>query len=717
MNPSGAAETYIEEAYEILQNMEQLLLTLERDTANHEIIDSIFRCLHTIKGSGSMFGFDEVSAFTHEIESLFDKIRQGKIPVTKQIIDMTLASRDYIRFLIENPVSDEVTRTHTRELIADFQRLSGQISENPAPEAPVQETPLAQENPLPAGELKTYRIRFVPNPDLFTRGMNPISLLEELGTLGRMETVIRLDNLPYLEDIDPEKCHVGWDIIISTGADPNALRDVFVFVEGDSKLDIEIIDTEGILEEFTDYKRIGNILYERGDISAEDLRNILSEQIKFGDIAKKSGIVSEEKIESAFTEQRYVRDLRQKRLDQTKTSTIRVKYEKLDHLVNLVGEMVTLQAALAQFASQTKNEEIELISLSEHFERLITELRDNAMEIRMVPIGETFAGFQRLVRDLTADLGKEADLVTRGSETELDKTVIESLKDPLLHILRNSLDHGIETPAERVRQGKPAKGTIILSAEHSGGQVYIRISDDGAGIDPLKIRAKAVEKGVIASDAELSRKEILSLVFLPGFSTAEQATNISGRGVGMDVVKGNIERLRGTVEIESEPGNGTTVLLKIPLTLAIIDGLLLKIGSERFVINLSIIEECVDLTDEIRGNTEGRDIAVVRGEIIPYINLRKLFDIPGELPEIEQMVIVRLDDKKIGLIVDYVIGQYQTVIKNLDKVGANIDEISGATILGDGSIALILDVARIARGVEINKNGSYIDQTVNGGKK
>ena len=710
MNTSSAAETYREEAFEILENMESLLLNLERDPGDKELIDAVFRCLHTIKGSGSMFEFDEVVRFTHEIESLFDRIRQGKLAVTKQIIDMTLASRDYIRFLIDNPQPDPVTQAHTEELIRDFQKLS--IAQPDAAAAvPEPETITIKEDV--AFEKRTYRITFRPNPEIFTRGINPLTLLEELNSFGRMEAIVRVSGLTSLEKLDPERSYLAWDIILTTDKDLNAIRDVFIFVEGDCTLSIDTIDDEGYLDIDTDYKLIGDILFERGEISAQDLKKILGEQMKFGEIAKKEGILGEENIESAIIEQKYVRDLRLKRQEQSRTSTIRVKYEKLDHLVNLVGELVTLQASLAQYSS--RNDEIELVSISEHFERLITELRDNAMEIRMVPIGETFAGFYRLVRDLSGELGKDVELVTLGSETELDKTVIESLKDPLLHILRNSIDHGIETPDVRKQSGKPAKGTIVLSAEHSGGFVHIKITDDGAGIDLDKIRAKAAAKGLISPDAELTRKETLSLIFLPGLSTSDKATNISGRGVGMDVVKGNVERLRGNVDIESEYGNGTTITLRIPLTLAIIDGLLLQVGSERFVINLSIIEECMDLTDEIRGKSEGKEIALVRGEIIPYINLRKLFEISGDPPNIVQMVVVHIDERKLGLIVDHVIGQYQTVIKNLDKVGAKIDEISGATILGDGSIALILDVARIAKNAETQINGLTNKKDVNGG--
>ena len=374
---------------------------------------------------------------------------------------------------------------------------------------------------------------------------------------------------------------------------------------------------------------------------------------------------------------------------------IRVSSRKLDKLMNLVGELVTVQARLSQ-TSPNKNDP-ELDSIAEEVSRLTGELRETAMDIRMMPIGKTFSTFKRLVRDLSIELGKEVELITDGSETEMDKTVIEKLNDPLVHIIRNSIDHGIELPGERERNGKQRKGTVHLSAMHSGGQVLISIQDDGAGIDPEDLRAKALETGLISPDAELSEKEIISLIFTPGFTTAAKVTNVSGRGVGMDVVKRTIGALGGTVEINSRRGTGTTIMLKLPLTLAIIEGLLVKTGSEYFVLPLSAVDECVELTAEDITKSHGRHIANVRGQIVPYIRLREKFIVEGTAPDREQIVIIASGGQRAGFVVDSVIGEHQTVIKPLGTLFRNIEGLSGATILGDGTVALIIDIAKLLK--------------------
>ena len=358
--------------------------------------------------------------------------------------------------------------------------------------------------------------------------------------------------------------------------------------------------------------------------------------------------------------------------------------------MDLVGELVTAQARLTQFASEQNDPRLQAIS--EEIERLSDELRDNTLGIRMLPIGTTFSRFKRLVRDLSQELGKRIVLETHGEDTELDKTVIERLSDPLVHLLRNSIDHGIESPETRIARGKNPEGRIVLSAEHSGGEVLIRIIDDGAGIDPDRVRAKAVEKGLIAPDALISDKDALMLIFAPGFSTAEKITNVSGRGVGMDVVKRNIDALRGRVSLDSVPGEGTTVSVRIPLTLAIIDGLQVQVGESYFIMPLAAVEECVEL---IRQDGERAAFINLRGQMVPWVSLRTNFDIPGERPPIEQVVVCNSQSSRVGIVVDRVIGEHQTVIKSLGKVYRDVRGISGATIKGDGSMALILDIAAL----------------------
>ena len=394
------------------------------------------------------------------------------------------------------------------------------------------------------------------------------------------------------------------------------------------------------------------------------------------------------------------------RQDLESTSTLsRVPAARLDALVNLVGEMSTVQARLSQTVSSMDH--AGLHSIAEEVERLTAELRDNTMSIRMLPIGTTFSKFKRLVRDLSGELGKDIVLVTEGGETELDKTVIERLNDPLVHLIRNCIDHGIESPGVREAAGKPRQGTVQLSAMHSGASVLIRVTDDGAGLDADSIKSRALEKGLITAEAELSENELFSLIFAPGFSTAKQITSVSGRGVGMDVVKRSIDSLRGSIDVSSQKGIGTTITLKLPLTLAIIDGLLVKVGDGHYVLPLSIVEECVELTREDVARAHGRHITNVRGGIVPYIRLRERFAISGNAPEVEQIVITESPGGKVGFVVDTVIGEHQTVIKNMGRVYRNVDVISGATILGDGTVALIMDVPKLLHGVEIQQSSAH----------
>jgi two-component system chemotaxis sensor kinase CheA len=450
------------------------------------------------------------------------------------------------------------------------------------------------------------------------------------------------------------------------------------------------------------YKRLGEILVDRGDITPEELREVLGEKKFIGEMLVEKGIVPPGKVESALMEQQHVRTRQEKdRAKEESISSIRVPADKLDTLVNLVGELVTVQARLSQTASTL--EHAELASVAEEVEHLTAELRDNTLNIRMLPIGTTFGRFKRLIRDLSQELGKEIEMTTDGADTELDKTVIERLNDPLVHLIRNSIDHGIESPDGRLAAGKPRVGRIHLSAVHSGANVVVEITDDGRGLDREAILGKAMERGLIAAGAELSDRDIYNVIFAPGFSTAKEVTNVSGRGVGMDVVKRSIDALRGSIDIKSEKGRGTTVTIKLPLTLAIVEGLLVGIADSRFVLPLSIVEECVELTRKDVEESHGRNVAHIRGEIVPYIKLRNEFNIAGDPPDIEQIVITDVNGEKVGFVVDSVIGEHQTVIKNLGKAYRDVDTISGATILGDGSVALIVDALKLVKSMETSE--------------
>lgn len=686
--------TYREEAHELLSELETSLLELEETPDDSDLISRVFRAMHTIKGSGAMFGFDEIAAFTHEVETVFDLVRNGRMPVCKQLLNLTLRARDHIMALLDAPVSGaNVDRSEGEAIIAGLKQLM-------PPERDVQLTEIKREAAVPtdsADEQQTWRIRFKPLPEILLTGTKPLRLLNELRELGACHIIAHSEQVPLLSELTSEHCYLYWDIILTTARGKDAIRDVFIFVEDDCDLKIDLVDN-GQDDAGQSYKKLGDILVERGDMSPVEMHKVLGLQKRFGELAVAVGAVAPDKVQAALVEQQLVKSLRRERGGQDAAASVRVPADKLDLLVNLVGELVTVQAHLSQTAASHTNDAF--ISIAEEVERLTNELRDTALNIRMLPIGSTFSKFKRLVRDLSQELGKEIEMVTEGAETELDKTVIERLNDPLVHLIRNSIDHGIELPEVRRAAGKPALGTVHLAAVHSGDSVLITIRDDGAGLDRERILTKAVERGLIPAGAELSDRDIYNLIFAPGFSTATTISSVSGRGVGMDVVKKAIEALRGTIDIASTPGQGSIITLRIPLTLAIIESLLVRIDSSYFALPLASVEECVELTREDVKNAHGRNLANVRGTLIPYIPLREHFAIAQNQPEIEQIVISKINGSKIGFVVDTVIGEHQTVIKSLGRLYRDVKGISGATILGDGNVALILDMGMLLQAVE-----------------
>lgn len=688
-------ETYREEAFEHLEELEKAMLELEKDNENLDIVGAAFRALHTIKGSGSMFGFDQIAGLTHDVENIYDKVRNGEYFVTQELITLTLEAHDQIKYLLDTPESD-IDYTQCEALKLEFSKMLG-TSQTNEERVPLKELNL-ENAPQDSSPKKVFRIRFKPGEDLFMQGTNPIYLLEELAELGDANIVPDTSLIPEFDHLNPEKCYTGWDIVLNTTKDENDIRDVFIFVEGSCQLDIKFLNEESQIQEEDEYKKLGEILVERGDIKPAELKDALDSQPKIGQIIQSFGNVSEEKIKSALEEQKVINALKKAKPAAEVITSLKVASNKLDAQINLVGELVTIQDRLKQYVGTSVDPE--LISLSEEIERLTAELRDNAMSTRMLPIGTLFNKFQRLVRDLSRELGKAIKLVTDGDETELDKTVIDQLNDPLVHIIRNSIDHGIESYEERLGSGKSETGTIKLSAVHSGANVLIKIKDDGKGLDLDRIYKKAVEKEVIPEGKVLTDKEIISLVFAPGFSTATTVSNVSGRGVGMDVVKKKIEALRGFVDIDSVKGEGTVITIKLPLTLAIIDGLLVKIGKEKFVLPLLSIEECIELTQKDLEKNHGRNVIYSRSEIIPYINLREKFSIKCDKPDIEQVIITEIDGQRVGFVVDTVVGKHQTVIKSLGKFYKDVKGISGATILGDGSIGMILDINQLLTSAE-----------------
>ncbi|WP_353120356.1 chemotaxis protein CheA [Nitratidesulfovibrio sp.] len=689
---------FIEEAQDLLAELETALLELEAQPDDRDLVARVFRAMHTIKGSGAMFGFDDIAHFTHDVETVFDRVRNGEVPVTRQLLDLTLASRDHIAQLLHCAVSgDAPDLSHAAAITASLRALvpaTATSADAPA-HAADGECPAEPEQPCPPCA-RTWRVRFRPAPSILFSGANPLSLLDELRDLGGAQVFPHFSDVPGLDELQPELCHMWWDVLLSSESDEAAIRDVFLFVEDDADIDIRMVDDARIVDDAA-YKRLGEILLERGDVSADDLHRVLDEQRPLGKLLTDAGVVPPERVEAALAEQQAMRAMRQSRDKESAArddsgASIRVAASKLDFLVDLVGELVIVQAQLSQAAHLRSDPA--LLGLVEELERLSDELRDTTLGIRMLPIGTTFSKFRRLVRDLSGELGKDVELVTLGGETELDKTVIERLGDPLVHCLRNSLDHGVEPPDVRAAAGKPRTGTVTLSAAHAGGEVLITIADDGAGIDPVRVLEIARKRGVIAPDVELPAREAIELIFAAGFSTAEKVTSVSGRGVGMDVVKRSIEALRGRIELDSTVGKGTTLTIRLPLTLAIIDGLQVLVGGESYVIPLNHVEECVEhATPSAHGSAEGRQrIINLRGEIVPYIRLRELFASSGPAPAIEQVVVVDAQGSRFGLVVDCVVGEHQTVIKSLGRIYKDVLGISGATIKGDGSMALILDV-------------------------
>jgi two-component system chemotaxis sensor kinase CheA len=698
-------QTCLEEAQELLTELESALLELEAAPTDTETVNKVFRALHTIKGSGSMFGFEDVAAFTHSVETSFDLARSGRMPVTRPLLDLTLEAKDLIHTMFADPRQAEAEAGRREAVTLALKTLSGQgqNGSGQAPEA-TPAAPSAAEGPPPppavpvSAHPEVFRVRFKPSANV----TEPEVMVAEVCALGRCE-VFRHDEAGPDGSASPR-----WDLVVITQAGADAVKDVFAFVEEDGEARVEKVE-DGAEPEVT-YKRLGEILVERGDLSAEDLNRVLGERPRLGEVLASSGLVTPQAVAAALAEQQAAKTVKAEKGRTEPMGSIRVSEDKLDKLVDLVGELVILQARLSQNARSRGKKDRAFHAFAEELERLSDDMRYYILKMRMLPFGTMLNKFRRLTRDLSAELGKEVDLEVRGEETELDKTLIDKLFDPMLHILRNSLDHGVEKPEARVAAGKPARGTVTISAEHAGGDVLIRVADDGAGLDEGRILAKAVERGLVEPGAQLSREQIRELIFQPGFSTAEKITGVSGRGVGMDVVKRAIESLSGMVWMESERGRGTTLTIKLPLTLAIIDGLHVTVGREAFIIPLQMVSECVDLTQAQQSGSGARKLFNHRGEAMPYVSLRDYFGVGGEIPRMVKIVVASVEGRKVGVVVDAVVGQCQTVIKSLGGVYKNVRSVSGASISGDGSVILILDIpAIVQRAVKAHEGGTHVE--------
>jgi two-component system chemotaxis sensor kinase CheA len=685
-------QTFMEEAQEIFDSLEHDLVALETNTTDSELINKIFREMHTLKGSGAMFGFVQLSTFAHELETLFDLVRNNKLNVTPEIISISLESIDFLKVLRDDPENknfdanrEKCLSDAIRSLLPVFEQEANQISG------------IDTKKKAAVNKQKGFRISFKPDKDIFTKGINPIVLFRNLADLGKVFSFAHEDAIPLISELNPEWCYTFWTCILITNASVDAVKDVFIFAEGSCELTISEIFNQATDVEEVSIPMIGDILLSKGDITQKEIETILEGRKLFGERAVEMGFTSNEKVASALFEQNTIQTVKKEMFSHTTTSSIRVQNEKLNILTDAVSELVTLQARLTQFAEVKR--EVDLTSIAEYLEKLTSSLRDTVMMIRMLPVEEGFTSMHRLIRDLAKDLQKEVQLSIIGGDTELDKAVIDNLKDPMMHLIRNCVDHGLEFPHERIAIGKPGTGQVTIKAEHLGSHVIISVIDDGKGLDAQKILAKAIEKGIVSASDNLSEQDIFQLIFLPGFSTAEKTTSVSGRGVGMDVVKRNIESIRGEVFIESVKGQGTTLRMKLPITLAIIDGLLFTVGTELFVVNISSVSECLELTPEIRKAAGGRNILKLRDIVVPFVHLRNILNIPGTPPDHQQIIIMHTQEQILGFVVDSVEGKHQTVVKTTSRLFANVKEVTGATILGDGRIALILDTNVIAQKV------------------
>ncbi|HBF09674.1 MAG TPA: chemotaxis protein CheA, partial [Gammaproteobacteria bacterium] len=531
-----------------------------------------------------------------------------------------------------------------------------------------------------------YRIRFTPDKTTFTTGFDVTPILRELQSYGDYLVTTHISKVPPLVEMNPEECYLKWDVTLVSQESISTIEDIFIFVQDDWDVTVEQVHFQDT-EEHPD--RLGDLLVSRGILSSDDLEHALEGKQKIGQILSEKGLVDNSEIDAALNEQKMMRQLKQNKASDQPDSTVKVPASRLDKLMNLVGELVIVQARLNQVAHREQIEDINAIA--EELDHLTTQMRDQTFSIRMLPIGTTFGRFRRLVRDLSRDLNKKIELQTFGAETELDKMVIDKLGDPLVHLIRNSIDHGIETAAERKETKKPAMGVITLSAEHSNSHVIIKIKDDGKGLNTQIIRQKAIDKHLIKPDDHLTDEQIHQLIFEPGFSTAQKVSDISGRGVGMDVVRKSIVELGGSVSINSHEGYGTEFTVRLPMTLAIIEGLMVMVGDEHYVLPLSSVEECIEMPSMELTQRSRKRLVDVRGEQIPFLYLREWFSTTGNPPAIEQVVITHIGEERFGFCVDEVIGQYQTVIKRLGKLYEGTVGFSGATILGDGSVAMILD--------------------------
>jgi two-component system chemotaxis sensor kinase CheA len=699
-----AMPVFLSEAQEQSEQIEQLLLQLEGAPGDRELLNALFRCAHTVKGSAGIFGLDRVVAFTHNVETLLDRLREGELALTGELGTLLLKCNDEIRLLVaqagsDAPPEDDGGEARRAELVAALQR-AGARKDAAAPACA--SAPVAVAASVP----RRWRLKTAFGVETFRNGMDPLALMSYVAGLGSLERVaLDMARVPPLQRLDPESCHLTLDFTLHTAHPRADIESAFCYVRDDCPLELaeEAEDVAEVaqpdfteaIEAMPDTPRLGEILVACGAITSGQLQHALQLQSAearagqpkpLGEVLQATGSVAPQVVQAALAKQG-----RQREAGGEDKRFIRVQADRLDAVINLLGELVVASAGASQLARQTSFGS--LIEANAQVGALIEEIRNGTLQLRMVPISETFLRLRRVVRDTAADLGKDVQLEIAGGETELDKSVVERIADPLMHLVRNALDHGLEKPEQRIAAGKPAQGRLLLSACHESGTILIRIADDGRGLQRDKVLQRAwerglVEHGVVPDDADIDR-----LIFEPGFSTAEKVTNLSGRGVGMDVVKRNIEALRGSVALQSRPGQGSTIELRLPLTLAIIDGFLVGVGASKFIFPLDAVVEVIeDRVSAAASDSRGRSVVELRGRPLPVVCLRTLYGLPGPLNKRGSVVVLRSGERRFGVRVDALLGQHQTVIKPLGRMLRSLRGMSGSSILGNGEVALIFDV-------------------------
>ena len=669
-------ELFCEDVDEQLTFMENALITMQEDGVDDESIGALFRAMHTIKGTAGMFGFDDVVHFAHTAENLLSEVREGKVKLTQEMIDIFLKVKDHAQKLIDLAVAgeslDEFTQANNDELL---KILKSMLSENE--DIDVEKTVDIKEEETTTEE-KLWHISLRLKAGFFATGMDIINILSFFDMLGKVKNIVLIDTkVPKLEEINPTEAYIGYEILFSTDASYEDIEEIFEFVLEDVELQIFLADDLDKLKSVVDAQEG---LFDKLTLAGfEDVKKL-----------KTSSAKEEPKIEK---QQKSEKLPKKEKKESHKNFSLRVDSAKIDSLINQISEMVIANAKVSQRADTLDDNE--LSESATILTDMLEEIRTGVMNIRMVQVGDSFNKFKRIVHDVAKKVDKEINFEIVGGETELDKMVVEKISDPLMHMLRNSIDHGVESPAERLKLGKSKEGHVQLKTYPDAGTIVIEISDDGRGLPRDKILEKAIQNGLVSENNNLSDKEIFNLIFAAGLSTAEEVSDISGRGVGMDVVKRNIESLRGTVEIDSRAGEGSMFTIRLPLTLAIIDGFLVQSGNTKYIIPLDMIQECIELDAHYKKEMAGNEFINLRDSMLPLLDVRTYFDEEKSQSERENVVVVRYGDYKIGMMVDELFGEFQTVIKPLGEVFSNVPGISGGTILGSGEIALIFDIPKL----------------------